>query len=330
MKDFNYITLHHKKMSNQATQGELEQLDSWIGLSPDNKEDIDLLEDIWESSLTYEPSLDIDEALALNKFKSAIKASPTPEIISLKPRFSGIFKIAASLTVFALASFLVFNMLSSNNIANTGNEISVVSLDDGSELWLSPNTEISYDKKFNKDHRTMDFAGKAFFDVKENADLPFVVNMGAQSIQVIGTSFNLTYRGKDVILEVLSGIVKFRNSQNQENTAKAGQSIVYDADLQTASLSEIQSSNTFSWKERSLSFDNTPLELVFKDLENYYEIDIDVNNINISDCTFSSPKLSNASLDKTLDILKKVAGVEFSGVNSSNDNLVLSSVNCIK
>jgi len=278
--------------------------------------------------LNYEPKLDIDTNLALNKFKSAIKSQPTPEIINLKPRFSGILKFAASLTVFALASFLVLNMLSSNKIANTGSDINIVSLEDGSKLWLSPNTELEYDKNFNKEHRSMEFKGKAFFDVAENPDLPFIVNMGTQSIEVVGTSFNLTNRKNNIILEVLTGIVKFRDANNKENTATAGQSIVYDSALNTAALSEIQSTNTFSWKERSLSFNSTPLNIVFQDLENYYEIDIDEQNIDISNCTFSSPKLSNASLEKTLDILKKVAGVEFTFDESASDKLKLSSVDC--
>jgi len=251
MKDINYIN-------------------SWLRLSSDNQEDIDLLDSIWEASADYEPTVDFDTTQALSKFKNSINTQPTPEIIKLKPRFSGILKFAASLTVFAVASFFVLNMLSPKSIANNGSDISVVSLEDGSKLWLSPNTELEYDKNFNKDHRTMEFAGKAFFDVAKNADLPFIVNMGDQSIEVLGTSFNLTYRGEDVILEVLTGVVKFRDSKNQENIAKAGQSIAYDAALNTASLSEIQSANTFSWKERSLSFNSTPLKQVFIDLENYY------------------------------------------------------------
>lgn len=329
MKNINHITLHHKKLSNQASQTELDALETWIGLSPDNQEDIDLLDALWDASSHYEPSIDFNTNQALTKFKTAINSQPTPEIITMKPRFSGILKIAASFTILAFASFLVFNMLAPNKIMNTSSDINLVSLEDGSKLWLSPNTEISYDKAFNSEHRTMDFAGKAFFDVAEDKDLPFIVNMGAQSIEVVGTSFNLTYRNDEVILEVLTGVVKFRNAQNQENTAKAGQSIVYNESLNTATLSEIQSANTFSWKERSLSFNSTPMAQVFKDLENYYEIDIDSKNLDISDCTFSSPKLSNATLDETLDILKKVAGVEFDG-DKSKTKLTLTTVDCLK
>jgi len=329
MKDINYITLHHKKISDQASQTELDQLESWIRLSPDNQEDIDHLDTLWDLSLDYVPEVEFDSSKGLNTFKNKIASHPDSKIIKLKPKYSGILKIAASLTVLAVAGFLILNMLSPNKLINFGTEISMISLEDGSQLWLSPNSVIEYDRNFSKNHRTMAFEGKAFFDVTKNEDLPFIVNMGAQSIEVLGTSFNLTHRNDNVILEVLTGVVKFRDSQDRQNTAKAGQSIVFNATLNTASLSEIKSTNAFSWKERSLSFNSTPLEQVFKDLENYYEINIDDNDINIADCTFSSPKLDNASLDQTLEILNKVAGVEFTG-DASKGKLVLTTVDCLK
>lgn len=68
-----------------------------------------------------------------------------------------------------------------------------VILPDGSNLWLSANTEIRYEEGFGVNNRNIEIIdGEAYFDVIKNDKLPFVVKAKSTTTRVLGTAFTIT------------------------------------------------------------------------------------------------------------------------------------------
>ncbi len=62
-------------------------------------------------------------------------------------------------------------------------------LDDGSQVWLSPDATLYYPEVFNGNERFVLLEGDAFFDVMPNPNKPFVVENPELRTSVLGTSF---------------------------------------------------------------------------------------------------------------------------------------------
>ncbi|MGY0038697.1 FecR family protein [Pedobacter sp. NJ-S-72] len=51
-------------------------------------------------------------------------------------------------------------------------------LADGTKVWLSPNSKLTYPAQFNDDKRIVSLDGEAFFEVTHDADHPFIIQSG--------------------------------------------------------------------------------------------------------------------------------------------------------
>src|SRR5690606_9914983 len=86
-----------------------------------------------------------------------------------------------------------------------------VELPDGSVVWLNKGAKLSYLKGFKNFYdREVNLSGEAFFDVKPNAEKPFIIETANTATRVLGTSFNVKTNGENVAVSVFSGKVSFK------------------------------------------------------------------------------------------------------------------------
>ncbi|MDP3435681.1 MAG: FecR domain-containing protein [Bacteroidales bacterium] len=78
----------------------------------------------------------------------------------------------------------VHNSEESSTVATT--------LEDGSTVFLAKNTTLSYPKHFDKERREVRLEGNAYFEISKNPAKPFIVETELITIEVLGTSFNVT------------------------------------------------------------------------------------------------------------------------------------------
>lgn len=86
-----------------------------------------------------------------------------------------------------------------------------VTLADGSEVQLFANSKLTVDKAFDREIRSVELIGKAYFDVSNEVDRPFIVQTDYSFIRVLGTKFEVeAYPGQpEVIVKVDEGKVRF-------------------------------------------------------------------------------------------------------------------------
>lgn len=91
-------------------------------------------------------------------------------------------------------------------------------LPDSTVVWLNSGSRLTYSDLTNREKREVYLEGEAFFDVKKDADHPFIVYAGSISIRVIGTAFNVkAYSGeKNIETTLIRGMIEVQMNSNEE------------------------------------------------------------------------------------------------------------------
>ncbi|MXV15646.1 FecR family protein [Hufsiella ginkgonis] len=148
--------------------------------------------------------------------------------------------VAASLLLMMSIGFLYRGAISDRlsaarltTLTTTWGERKKVLLADGTQVWLSPGTKLSYPDRFHGDTRTISLEGEAFFNVAHDAGHPFIINSGGISTTVLGTSFNIdAYRDHtSMSITVVTGKVAVASQEHvtrQQVVMTANQRAVYN------------------------------------------------------------------------------------------------------
>lgn len=95
------------------------------------------------------------------------------------------------------------------NTSNTSSKPLAITLDDGTQVKLAPQSELVYPVPFLKDRRDCTLKGQAIFYVAKDPSRPFTVHAGKLATTAIGTVFRITaFDGKTTSVQLLSGKVR--------------------------------------------------------------------------------------------------------------------------
>ncbi|MGV3639953.1 MAG: FecR family protein [Adhaeribacter sp.] len=215
--------------------------------------------------------------------------------------------VAASLTLLlSFGFYLVSRQLqpSWTEVRTAANQTRVVQLPDGSQVSLNQNSTFSYPADFQKENRTVRLQGEAFFEVAHAEGKRFTILAQGTKTEVIGTSFNLrAYEKEPVKVQVVSGKVAFARAATEEAVfLVAGQQGVIGAAAGRPQKQQIADQNFQAWKTRSLNFNNLRLGALVATLENYYQVEIALENESLRNCRFTA-SFQDPDLKEVLDIL---------------------------
>ena len=93
-----------------------------------------------------------------------------------------------------------------------------MTLQDGTEAWLSPRSVIKIPNEFSKDERSVELDGEGFFSVTKDAKRPFIVKTQRYDIKVLGTRFNVFAYSESERFEtnLVKGSVQVTNNSKPE------------------------------------------------------------------------------------------------------------------
>ena len=161
---------------------------------------------------------------------------------------------------------------------------SEILLPDGSHVFLNAGSRLIYPEFFADKTREVFLVGEAFFDVKPNAQQPFIVQTTDIRIKVLGTQFNVSAYPSDNVIETVLTSGRVRLEQNNsgmfpETTEMIpGQLAAFNKTERTTRLKAVEVENYTLWKENLLKFESTDLSRVVKKLERYYNIRVKYND----------------------------------------------------
>lgn len=150
-------------------------------------------------------------------------------------------------------------------------------LPDGSKVWLNAASSVKYPTTFTGRERRVELEGEAYFEVAQNANLPFKVKVGdATEVEVLGTSFNINSYPDEAAIRttLLDGAVRL-NAYRQSQTLKPGQqAVVKPAKAQLDIVNNTDLDKVMAWKNGLFNFDDASLEEVMRQLERWYDIEV--------------------------------------------------------
>jgi transmembrane sensor len=202
----------------------------------------------------------------------------------------------------------------------SGNSDKVITLEDGSEITLTPQSSLEYPSTFNGNTREVYLTGKAFFKVIKDTEHPFLVYTGAVVTKVLGTSFWIDGKNprKNIEVSVVTGKVtvcdRSENPENTNNPIKGGviltanQKVKFSDrsklfELGLVDLPEVIEFNDNDLKDEDIFvFDAVPMTEVIDQLERAYGIDIILENGALGGCLFRGD-ITSQPLFRKLDLL---------------------------
>ena len=152
--------------------------------------------------------------------------------------------------------------------------VKTINLPDGSTVQMNADSKLEYDTKSWNENRYVSLDGEAFFSVQKGSK--FTVKTDQGNVQVLGTSFNVNTRNKELSVICKTGKVAVSNSQ-KETILTLNQSVrIVDQkhEFDDKILEIVDRSN---WTIGSYAYDNESLSKVIEDLERQYDINISID-----------------------------------------------------
>lgn len=186
-----------------------------------------------------------------------------------------------------------------------------VTLADGTHVWLNSASRLKYPVSFSANERRVELEGEAYFEVAHRDKQPFRVISNKQTIEVLGTHFNVsTYpeqtRTRTTLLE---GSVKVMSADSQSHTTlKPGQEAATDGS--TVKTRNVDTDLAVAWKEGLFRFDHDDIQTIMNKISRWYDVDV-IYRDDVKDIRFGGSVSRFSDIEKVLNKLELTNTIHF-------------------
>lgn len=180
---------------------------------------------------------------------------------------------------------------------NTANSKQRIYLSDGSSVVLDKNSSIVVDENFGRKTRTIYLTGGAFFDIRRNEKIPFLVHSGEVVTEVLGTSFNIkpSPDGKSVEVSVKKGKVSVYATRSRRSGELDGviltpnQKAEFDTELRTIRTGIVDSPHILAIPvhDSGFVFQEEPIGKITDRIRDAYGVEVVVPGSDLRQCHFT-------------------------------------------
>ena len=207
--------------------------------------------------------------------------------------------------IILMLSPLAYDAFSEKQVITSAAEEKSVLLADGTEVILNSKSELTYNRNYNKDNRSVHLVGEAYFSVKKG-NIPFNVLTPHGRISVLGTSFNIRTRNDGFEVGVNDGEVQVSNENSLLHLSK-GQLIDVKSEFISSNILQIPTDQYPDWLNRKFYCNETTLESLCLEIERTFDIKINFTNPDLKSLTITG-LIEASDLDnvlQTVSILTK-------------------------
>jgi len=324
MNTFQLSQLLDKYLKGQCSPEEIAVINQWYSKyqeSPDVINDLEQDQQLLLKDRMY--------AGILSNMKIEVLSSEgNGEMRNTTPFFrSWWFRAAAVLLIFIGAKFFILDPLIrkdvavqvalNNEVYNGSKNIMKQVLEDGTVVWLRPNSKLTFPKKFGLNSRNVTMQGDCFFEVTKNPNRPFIIKSAHLVTKVWGTSFSILDGdgAKEAFVKVLTGKVSVsqKGSEGDKSGAKLNAREIMLQPDQKAIFKKNNNSLVAErkadmadmgvWKQVNLSFDNDKLSDIVKELGGKFNVDVRIVDISLNNKQMTAD-LDGLNLAEVLEVLK--------------------------
>ncbi len=318
MKSEYFWDLAVKYLTKSASKKEISTFESWLSASQKNARQFEEIKKYWDASFNafknYNPDIEKAWQDLRHKTMNLQIKEKSRKVYFLR----NLSKIAAVIILIIGLGFLIkLTVDKSKSINNqlvtyiSNEDIKKVELDDGSIVWLNRYSELKV-ADFSQKRRRVMLEGEAFFEVQEDPRKPFLIKTNNTITKVLGTSFNIKELENEIIVTVSSGKVLFYKSNKKRNKIilAAGDQGVFNISTKKINAETNKNNNFLAWKTGIITFKNTSLIDICKQLSEIYNKNIIIPDTTFSDYTLTG-NFNNAPLDEILEVIELTLDVKF-------------------
>jgi len=241
----------------------------------------------------------------LSKLQSAKSIEKAPARVR---SFTPVWKLAVAAVLVIGISLVYFLTKPNYEVYKTGfGEIQTISLPDNSTVTLNVNSTLKYNPKTFAENRKLNLDGEAFFEVTKGIN--FEVNTDEGKVVVMGTSFNVRQRTKNLDVQVYTGVVKVSKNDIDIVLRKGDGVRIEDGTLARTWKVEVEDKPL--WVTQNIvQLEDVPMTEALESLRNSFGISID------SDISLTSERFTGSypgdNVEVAIQIVMSTNQIEYS------------------
>ncbi|MBN1791394.1 MAG: FecR family protein [Bacteroidales bacterium] len=193
-------------LAGSADATERENVLTWIGSSPENKQYFEELRDVYISSKLSQSDSQYHVDTSLERIKARHYKNLVLDMEKADREKMRLFRLNlmkyAALVLLILSLGIVGFRYTRNKPVMASSEIwntieapfgsrARLTLADGTKVWLNAGSQLKYSSRFAQHNRKVILNGEAYFDVAKDEKNQFIVSTSQLDIKVFGTQFNV-------------------------------------------------------------------------------------------------------------------------------------------
>ncbi len=167
-------------------------------------------------------------------------------------------------------------------IQTSEGEMITLTLSDGTEVKLNSNSRLAYPHQFQEGkERIVYLEGEAFFRVKHNSKVPFIVDAGGILTKDLGTTFNVrAYSANDCKVTLVEGSVAVLAKGHKADPVvlTPGQQYSLGSETEQPNINHVDTNETTAWADGVYYYRDQTLEHIVDDLAARYQIGVNFRN----------------------------------------------------
>ena len=181
-------------------------------------------------------------------------------------------------------------------------------LSDGTAVYLNASTTLRYPVAFGKGERRVELDGEAYFEVAKDTARPFIVKARQVDIRVLGTSFDVSTYGGEIVATLVEGKVRMRQGADSVTLLPNQQAV---ADKHGFAVRQVNARDFTLWREGIFFFENETLETILDHLARWYDVDIFYAEQSVKTSRYSMKVERYKHIDEILRRLAQTNHVRF-------------------
>lgn len=307
-------------LAGEAGADDLRLLEAWKASDPANAREFAQLERIFSESASLREVLPVNTDKAWGEVHARLGGG---KVIPLRPNFfaSPALRVAAMVLLVLglglLIRFLVAPESGPETILAAADSSITRALPDGSTISLNRGSTLTYASASYAKQRRVKLKGEAFFEVRHDAEHPFIVEAGGREIRDVGTAFNIQAREDNrlVVITVTEGEVSVSIPKHGDEALRPGQELVYDTEAGSVERRENNDPNIAAYKDKIFIFEDASLGVVIHTLQDVYSVRMYLENERLGDCRITAT-FNDEPIEEITQIIAETLGLEASRTDS--------------
>ena len=183
-----------------------------------------------------------------------------------------------------------------------------ITLSDSSEIWLNSVSSLSFPSTFPAGQREITIRGEAYCRIARHANLPFIIHLPGNTIQVTGTEFNVnTYTPSAVRVALVEGGVNLVSEAARIKINPGFQAVSTGEGMEQAPF---QADRVLGWRQGIYTFDGADLDEIAQVLARWFGVRTQLDDAALAHKKFAGALYKTRPLSSFLDNFKVISHID--------------------